>query len=288
MIKFEKVNYTYQPNSPFASRALFDIDLEVKKGSYTALIGHTGSGKSTLLQHLNGLLQPTQGTVRVGDIVVTSTSKQKEIKPVRKKVGVVFQFPESQLFEETVLKDVAFGPQNFGISKEEAEKIAAEKLEMVGLSKEFWEKSPFELSGGQMRRVAIAGILAMEPEVLVLDEPTAGLDPKARIEMMKLFESIHQTGQTFVLVTHLMDDVADYADYVYLLEKGHIISCGTPSDVFQEVDFLKAHELGVPKATHFADQLQKTGVYTFEKLPITRAELVNLLTSLSVKSGGEN
>lgn len=139
-----------------------------------------------------------------------------------------------------------------------------------------------------MRRVAIAGILAMEPEVLVLDEPTAGLDPKARIEMMKLFESIHQTGQTVVLVTHLMDDVADYADYVYLLEKGHIISCGTPSDVFQEVDFLKAHELGVPKATHFADQLQKTGVYTFEKLPITRAELVNLLTSLSVKSGGEN
>ena len=219
MIKFEKVNYTYQPNSPFASRALFDIDLEVKKGSYTALIGHTGSGKSTLLQHLNGLLQPTQGTVRVGDIVVTSTSKQKEIKPVRKKVGVVFQFPESQLFEETVLKDVAFGPQNFGISKEEAEKIAAEKLEMVGLSKEFWEKSPFELSGGQMRRVAIAGILAMEPEVLVLDEPTAGLDPKARIEMMRLFESIHQTGQTVVLVTHLMDDVADYADYVYLLEK---------------------------------------------------------------------
>ncbi|MDU4518641.1 MAG: ATP-binding cassette domain-containing protein, partial [Lactococcus lactis] len=149
MIKFEKVNYTYQPNSPFASRALFDIDLEVKKGSYTALIGHTGSGKSTLLQHLNGLLQPTEGKVTVGDIVVSSTSKQKEIKPVRKKVGVVFQFPESQLFEETVLKDVAFGPQNFGIPKEKAEKIAAEKLEMVGLADEFWEKSPFELSGGQ-------------------------------------------------------------------------------------------------------------------------------------------
>ena len=288
MIKFEKVNYTYQPNSPFASRALFDIDLEVKKGSYTALIGHTGSGKSTLLQHLNGLLQPTEGKVTVGDIVVSSTSKQKEIKPVRKKVGVVFQFPESQLFEETVLKDVAFGPQNFGIPKEKAEKIAAEKLEMVGLADEFWEKSPFELSGGQMRRVAIAGILAMEPEVLVLDDPTAGLDPKARIEMMQLFESIHQSGQTVVLVTHLMDDVADYANYVYLLEKGYIISCGTPSDVFQEVDFLKAHELGVPKATHFADQLQKTGAVTFEKLPITRAELVTLLTSLLVNSGGEN
>ena len=280
MIKFDKVNFTYQPNTPFASRALFDIDLEVKKGSYTAIIGHTGSGKSTLLQHLNGLLQPTEGKVTVGDIVVKSTSKQKEIKPVRKKVGVVFQFPEAQLFEETVLKDVAFGPQNFGISKEEAEKIASKKLQMVGLAEKFWEKSPFELSGGQMRRVAIAGILAMEPEVLVLDEPTAGLDPKARIEMMELFEGIHVGGQTVVLVTHLMDDVADYADEVYLLEKGKIISSGTPSKVFQDVDFLKAHELGVPKATEFADNLQKTGAVRFERLPITRKELVSALAEM--------
>ena len=298
-IKFEKVNYTYQPNTPFASRALFDIDLEVQKGSYTAIIGHTGSGKSTLLQHLNGLLQPTQGTVTVGDIVVKSTSKQKEIKPVRKKVGVVFQFPEAQLFEETVLKDVAFGPQNFDVSKEAAEKIAADKLQLVGLAEKFWEKSPFELSGGQMRRVAIAGILAMEPEVLVLDEPTAGLDPKARIEMMELFESIHESGQTVVLVTHLMDDVANYADYVYLLEKGRIISCGAPEDVFQEVDFLKSHELGVPKATEFASQLQKTGAVSFDKLPITRDNLVSMLTEakfgtnrnlseLTDKKGGEH
>jgi energy-coupling factor transport system ATP-binding protein len=284
MIKFDKVNFTYQANTPFASRALFDIDLEVKTGSYTAIIGHTGSGKSTLLQHLNGLLKPTDGTVTVGNITVTANSRQKEIKPVRKKVGVVFQFPESQLFEETVLKDVAFGPQNFGISKEEAEKTAAKKLSMVGLSEEFWEKSPFELSGGQMRRVAIAGILAMEPEVLVLDEPTAGLDPKARIEMMELFASIHEAGQTVVLVTHLMDDVADYADAVYLLEKGKIISCGTPSVVFQDVEFLKSHELGVPKATEFADNLQKTGAVSFEKLPITRAELVEML--VAIKNGG--
>lgn len=282
MIKFDKVNYTYQPNTPFASRALFDIDLEVRKGSYTALIGHTGSGKSTLLQHLNGLLQPTEGTVTVDDIVVKSTSKQKEIKPVRKKVGVVFQFPEAQLFEETVLKDVAFGPQNFGISKEEAEKIAREKLQMVGLPEQFWVKSPFELSGGQMRRVAIAGILAMEPEVLVLDEPTAGLDPKARIEMMDLFEKIHQAGQTVVLVTHLMDDVANFADYVYLLEKGKIISCGAPSEVFQQVEFLKSHELGVPKATDFAVRFEKAAGIHFEQLPITRDELVNQLTKLSV------
>ncbi|MBL3715690.1 MULTISPECIES: energy-coupling factor ABC transporter ATP-binding protein [Lactococcus] len=276
MIKFDKVNFTYQPNTPFASRALFDINLEVEEGSYTALIGHTGSGKSTLLQHLNGLLQPTEGKVNIDDIVIQASSKQKEIKPARKKVGVVFQFPESQLFEETVLKDVAFGPQNFGVSQEEALKIAREKLELVGLAEKNFEKSPFELSGGQMRRVAIAGILAMEPKVLVLDEPTAGLDPKARIEMMALFSHLHQKGQTVVLVTHNMDDVAEYADKVYLLEKGRVISSGTPQDVFQNVDFLTQHELGVPKTTEFAVKLEQRGI-AFDRLPIKRQELIQVL-----------
>ncbi|WP_416037555.1 energy-coupling factor ABC transporter ATP-binding protein [Lactococcus formosensis] len=276
MIKFNKVNFTYQPNTPFASRALFDINLEVAEGSYTALIGHTGSGKSTLLQHLNGLLQPTEGKVNIDDIVIQASSKQKEIKPARKKVGVVFQFPESQLFEETVLKDVAFGPQNFGVSQKEALKIAREKLELVGLAEKNFEKSPFELSGGQMRRVAIAGILAMEPKVLVLDEPTAGLDPKARIEMMELFSHLHQEGQTVVLVTHNMDDVAEYADKVYLLEKGRVISSGTPQDVFQDVDFLMQHELGVPKTTEFAVKLEQRGI-AFDRLPIKRQELIQML-----------
>lgn len=276
MIKFDKVNFTYQPNTPFASRALFDINLEVAEGSYTALIGHTGSGKSTLLQHLNGLLQPTEGKVNIDDIIIQASSKQKEIKPARKKVGVVFQFPESQLFEETVLKDVAFGPQNFGVSQEEALKIAREKLELVGLAEKNFEKSPFELSGGQMRRVAIAGILAMEPKVLVLDEPTAGLDPKARIEMMELFSHLHQEGQTVVLVTHNMDDVAEYADKVYLLEKGRVISSGTPQDVFQNVEFLMQHELGVPKTTEFAVKLGQRGVL-FDRLPIKRQELIQML-----------
>lgn len=276
MIKFDKVNFTYQPNTPFASRALFDINLEVAEGSYTALIGHTGSGKSTLLQHLNGLLQPTEGKVNIDDIVIQASSKQKEIKPARKKVGVVFQFPESQLFEETVLKDVAFGPQNFGVSQEEALKIAREKLELVGLAEKNFEKSPFELSGGQMRRVAIAGILAMEPKVLVLDEPTAGLDPKARIEMMELFSHLHQEGQTVVLVTHNMDDVAEYADKVYLLEKGRVISSGSPQDVFQNIEFLMQHELGVPKTTEFAVKLEQRGV-VFDRLPIKRQELIQML-----------
>lgn len=282
MIKFDKVNFEYQAKTPFASQALFDIDVEIADGSYTALIGHTGSGKSTLLQHLNGLLQPTAGAVTVGDIVITSESRQKNIKPVRKRVGVVFQFPETQLFDETVLKDVAFGPQNFGAAKEAAEKIAREKLLQVGIAEELFERPPFELSGGQMRRVAIAGILAMEPQVLVLDEPTAGLDPKARLEMMQLFRDLHdEQGLTVILVTHNMDDVANYADFVYLLEKGRIIDFGTPSQIFQKPDFLAEHQLGLPKATEFALKLQARGRFTFERLPITRLELVEAIRQSS-------
>ena len=186
-IHLQKVSYTYQAGTPFEGRALFGVDLEIVDGSYTALIGHTGSGKSTILQLLNGLNIPTSGSVIVDDMVINATSDKKGIKQVRKKVGLVFQFPESQVFDETVLKDVAFGPQNFGISQEEAEKIAREKLALVGISEELFERSPFELSGGQMRRVAIAGILAMEPNVLVLDEPTAGLDPAGRQELMDIF-----------------------------------------------------------------------------------------------------
>ena len=243
-ITLEGVNYTYQAGTPFEGRALFDINLTIKEGSYTAFIGHTGSGKSTIMQLLNGLNIPTEGAVIVDDIKITANSKNKEIKPVRKKVGLVFQFPESQLFEETVLKDVAFGPQNFGVSIGEAEQLAREKLAMVGIHEEFFEKNPFELSGGQMRRVAIAGILAMEPEILVLDEPTAGLDPKGRRELMTLFKELHQNGMTIVLVTHLMDDVANYADYVNVLEGGKLVRSGYPKEVFQDVAFLESkHQL---------------------------------------------
>ncbi|MBB5888417.1 energy-coupling factor ABC transporter ATP-binding protein [Lactovum miscens] len=279
MIEFKNVSFEYQPNSPFASKALFDINLKIKDGSFTALIGHTGSGKSTLIQHLNALLKPTQGTVMIGDLEIKPESKQKDIKVARKRVGVVFQFPEAQLFEETVLKDVAFGPKNFGVSLEEAEKTAREMLDRVGIAEEFFEKSPFELSGGQMRRVAIAGILAMQPQVLVLDEPTAGLDPKARLEMMNMFYNLHiEQKMTVVLVTHNMDDVADYANEVYLLEKGHIILSGLPSEVFQRPEFLLKHQLGLPKATSFALKLQKRGL-DFEKLPTTQQELVVQLES---------
>ena len=275
-ITLESVNYTYQVGTPFEGRALFDINLSIKEGSYTAFIGHTGSGKSTITQLLNGLNVPTEGAVIVDDIKITADSKNKDIKPVRKKVGLVFQFPESQLFEETVLKDVAFGPQNFGISIEEAEQLAREKLAMVGISEEFFEKNPFELSGGQMRRVAIAGILAMEPEVLVLDEPTAGLDPKGRRELMSLFKELHQNGMTIVLVTHLMDDVANYADYVNVLEGGKLVRSGYPKEYFQDVDFLEIKQIGVPKITKFAQQLVKRGLQ-LESLPITIEEFAEVV-----------
>ena len=275
-ITLEGVNYTYQAGTPFEGRALFDINLTIKEGSYTAFIGHTGSGKSTIMQLLNGLNIPTEGAVIVDDIKIKANSKNKEIKPVRKKVGLVFQFPESQLFEETVLKDVAFGPQNFGVSIGEAEQLAREKLAMVGIHEEFFEKNPFELSGGQMRRVAIAGILAMEPEILVLDEPTAGLDPKGRRELMTLFKELHQNGMTIVLVTHLMDDVANYADYVNVLEGGKLVRSGYPKEVFQDVAFLESKQLGVPKITKFAQQLVKRGLH-LETLPITRDEFAEVV-----------
>ncbi len=276
-IHLQEVSYTYQAGTPFEGRALFGVDLEIVDGSYTALIGHTGSGKSTILQLLNGLNIPTSGSVIVDDMVINATSDKKGIKQVRKKVGLVFQFPESQVFDETVLKDVAFGPQNFGISQEEAEKIAREKLALVGISEELFERSPFELSGGQMRRVAIAGILAMEPNVLVLDEPTAGLDPAGRQELMDIFKQLHANGMTVVLVTHLMDDVANYADWVYVMEKGKLIRSGKPRDVFQEVEFLETIQLGVPKITKFAANLERRG-FVFERLPVTIKEFAEVMS----------
>ncbi|WP_261035196.1 energy-coupling factor transporter ATPase [Streptococcus mitis] len=266
-IALENVSFTYQEGTPLASTALSDVSLTIEDGSYTALIGHTGSGKSTILQLLNGLLVPSQGSVRVFDTLITSTSKNKDIRQIRKQVGLVFQFAENQIFEETVLKDVAFGPQNFGVSEEDAEQIAREKLTLVGIDESLLNRSPFELSGGQMRRVAIAGILAMEPAILVLDEPTAGLDPLGRKELMNLFKKLHQSGMTIVLVTHLMDDVAEYANQVYVMEKGRLVKGGKPSDVFQDVVFMEEVQLGVPKITAFCKRLSDRGV-SFKRLPI--------------------
>ena len=275
-IALKQLSYTYQEGTPFEGAALFDVNMEIPSGSYTALIGHTGSGKSTILQLLNGLLLPSRGEVQMNDLHIDSESSQKELKNLRKKVGLVFQFPESQLFAETVVKDVAFGPQNFGVDQESAESIAKEKLTLVGLSEELFERSPFELSGGQMRRVAIAGILAMEPEILVLDEPTAGLDPSGRRKLMKLFASLHQAGMTIVLVSHSMEDVAEYANLVYVLEKGRMVRSGHPRDVFQDVEGLENIQLGVPKVTKFAWRLRQKGL-SLPTLPITLQEFKELI-----------
>ncbi|MER2179769.1 MAG: energy-coupling factor ABC transporter ATP-binding protein [Carnobacterium inhibens] len=279
-ITFEKVGYTYQKGTPFQNRALFDIDLHIKEGSFTALVGHTGSGKSTVLQHLNALMKPSEGTVTIGDRVITSQSNNKNLKGIRKKVGIVFQFPESQLFEETVAKDIAFGPKNFGASEEEGLELAKRMLPIVGLDDSYLERSPFDLSGGQMRRVAIAGVLAMEPEVLVLDEPTAGLDPQGRKEMMEMFYELYRTqGLTIILVTHQMDDVANYADHMVVLEKGTVIKEGAPQDVFKDADWLESKQLGVPAAVSFGSLLsEKTGLI-FNSLPLTTNDLADVIAA---------
>lgn len=276
-IRFKQVGFAYQAGTPFEMRALHDVTFSVKDGSYVAIIGHTGSGKSTILQHLNALLKPTEGLVELGDKTIDSTTGNKDLKPLRKKVGIVFQFPEAQLFEETVEKDIAFGPKNFGVSEEEALKIAAEVVKTVGLPEEVLKKSPFDLSGGQMRRVAIAGVLAMKPEVLVLDEPTAGLDPKGRLEMMEMFYKLNkEQNMTIVLVTHQMNDVSDYADHVIVIESGNVVKEGSPKEVFSDASWLLEKQLGVPTTLAFVQKLKEKG-WSTDKMPLTLDELANAI-----------
>ena len=276
-IRFKQVGFAYQAGTPFEMRALHDVTFSVKDGSYVAIIGHTGSGKSTILQHLNALLKPTEGIVELGDKTIDSTTGNKDLKPLRKKVGIVFQFPEAQLFEETVEKDIAFGPKNFGVSEEEALKIAAEVVKTVGLPEEVLKKSPFDLSGGQMRRVAIAGVLAMKPEVLVLDEPTAGLDPKGRLEMMEMFYKLNkEQNMTIVLVTHQMNDVSDYADHVIVIEAGNVVKEGSPKEVFLDASWLLEKQLGVPTTLAFVEKLKEKG-WSTDKMPLTLDELAEAI-----------
>ncbi len=286
-ITFKQVDFTYQPGTPFETKALTDINVTIPDGSYTALIGHTGSGKSTLLQHLNALLKPTSGTVTIGERVITPSTNNKDLKKLRQHVGIVFQFPESQLFEETVEKDIAFGPQNFGVSEADALKTAAEMLDLVGLNQDLLKRSPFDLSGGQMRRVAIAGVLAMKPQVLVLDEPTAGLDPQGRLDMMEMFARLrHEQDLTVVLVTHQMDDVANYADNVIVMDGGRVVKTGTPREIFKEPQWLVEHQLGLPKTTAFAQQLIARG-WQFDRMPLTEDELAeDLIAQLPTTAFG--
>lgn len=235
-VRFDNVSYTYNEKTPFRQVALYDINVEIKKGSFTCLVGHTGCGKSTFIQQMNGLLIPSSGDVVIDEFVVSANKKKrtKKLHDLRKKLGIVFQFSEYQLFSESVEDDVAFGPTNFGVKKEDALKIAHECLKTVGIPESYYEKSPFDLSGGERRRVAIAGILALEPEILVLDEPTAGLDPKGTKEMLSLFKKLNEKGTTIILVTHDMSIVYEYADDVIVMDEGRIVKHVSPSELFME------------------------------------------------------
>lgn len=282
-IKLNNISYSYESDTPLEYQALHQISLEIDDGSYTAIVGHTGSGKSTLLQHFNGLLKPSEGYLSVNGLKIDKDTKNRDLNALRKDVGFIFQFPESQLFEETVIKDIAFAPKNFGMSDQQANEVAKKAAKMVGLSESLFEKSPFELSGGQMRRVAIAGIIAMQPKILILDEPTAGLDPIGRKQIMDLFYKLHQEYKmTIILVTHQMNDVADYADHVIVLEDGKKIADTTPRELFKNKQWIVKHHLSLPQAMEFAFDLQAKGI-NFEKMPLTLSELVDELEKRGIQ-----
>lgn len=286
-IEFKNVDYIYAPGTPFQTQGLTNISFKIRSGSFVAIAGHTGSGKSTLMQHFDGLLLPSKGSVTIADKSITSNTSSKSLKEIRKKVGLVFQFPESQLFEETVLKDVMFGPLNFGFSEQKAKEQAIEWIRKVGLSEQVMNKSPFELSGGQMRRVAIAGVMAYEPDILCLDEPAAGLDPEGQKQMFDIFKNYQREGNTVILISHNMDDISQYADDMLVLEHGHLIKHASPKEVFSDPDWLKKHFLDEPATSKFARKLKKGG-FQFSEMPLTVDSLVNeITTKLKSKGGNE-
>ncbi len=260
-VTFKEVEHIYSPNTPFSYHALKGVNLDIKDKSFTAIIGQTGSGKSTLIQHINALLLPTSGEIKIEDYLITATNKPNKLKPLRKKAGLVFQFPEYQLFEETIEKDIMFGPTNFGVSEEEAKKIASEVLKIVGLDDSYLEKSPFDLSGGQKRRVAIAGILAMDPDILILDEPTAGLDPQGTNEMMGLFKKVNNLGKTIILVTHDMNHVLEYCDEVVVMNHGKVEKHDTVANVFKDSEYLNSLGIDLPIITDFIIKLNRQGFH---------------------------
>jgi len=258
-INFKNVSFVYGEKTPFEKLALDNIDLTIKKGEFVGIIGHTGSGKSTLIQHFNGILKPTSGDVFIGNM----NTKDKELAKsgLRYKIGLVFQYPEYQLFEETIEKDIAFGPKNMGLSEEEVTERVKEAMEIVGLDYEAKkDKSPFEISGGQKRRVAIAGILAMKPDILILDEPTAGLDPKGRDELFFQIKRLYEKNNiTIVLISHSMEDVAKLVNRIIIMKNGHIHLDKTTKEAFSDVDDLKKVGLNVPQITELMDILRKKG-----------------------------
>ncbi len=279
-IKIENLTYTYMPKTPFEKKAIDNVSIEINQGEFVALIGHTGSGKSTLIQHINGLLKPTSGRLLIDEIDITK--KNVKLTNIRKKVGLVFQYPEYQLFEETIEKDIAFGPKNLGLDDDEINKRVQRAMKIVGLDyEEYKDKSPFEISGGQKRRVAIAGVVAMEPRVLILDEPTAGLDPKGRDDILnKILELYKENNITIILVSHSMEDVAKVANRILVMDKGKCILDGTPGKIFGEIETLESVGLAVPQMTYLIRDLRNKGfklsqdIFTIEK---AKQELLKIL-----------
>ena len=279
-IKIENLTHIYMPKSPFEKIALDNINIEINDGEFLAIIGHTGSGKSTLIQHINGLLKPNSGEILIDDVEVSSS--KDSLIDVRKKVGLVFQYPEYQLFEETVEKDIAFGPRNLKLDEEEIQRRVINSMEMVGLDyKTFKDYSPFDLSGGQKRRVAIAGVISMEPKILILDEPTAGLDPKGRDDIFNQIKTLHSNyGMTVIIVSHSMEDVASFAERIVVMNEGKIALEGKPSEVFKELELLESIGLAVPEVTYLMKKLREKGfnvsdeVYTIEQ---AKKEILRLL-----------
>ncbi|WP_370751336.1 energy-coupling factor transporter ATPase [Eubacterium sp.] len=281
-IRLENVCYTYGSDTTSEIKALNNVNLEINKGEFVAIIGHTGSGKSTLIQHFNGLERPKSGNVFYNDENIYKNNY--DLRKLRCKVGLVFQYPEHQLFEETVLKDVCFGPMNMGMSREEAEKKAKLVLEQVGINEKCYNKSPFELSGGQKRRVAIAGVLAMNPEIIVLDEPTAGLDPKGRDKILNRIKELHDnTGIGVVLVSHSMEDVANYAQRLIVINNGKIKYDGMPKDVFKHYKELEKMGLKAPQITYIMHKLKEKGLDVDENVITIEEARENIMQCLNRK-----
>ena len=283
ILEVRNLTHTYSGNTPFINDAVSDVSFTINKGEIIGIIGHTGSGKSTLVQHLNGLLKPTVGSVLFENEDIWENPK--EIRKLRSKVGLVFQYPEYQLFEETVFKDIAFGPSNMGISGEELTKTVLETCKIVGVKPEFLEKSPFDLSGGEKRRVAIAGVMAMKPQVIVFDEPTAGLDPKGREDVANIIQNYRKaTDATVIIISHSMEDMAEVADKILVMNEGKLAFFDTPKEIFSKETELSEMGLNVPIVTRVFGELEKMGINIPYK-PLTVGEAVKLLEDLKGEMG---
>lgn len=276
-VKFSQVSYVYQKGTPFEHVALRDIETTFQQGKYYAVIGQTGSGKSTLIQHFNGLLKPSTGKLQIDDITVTHKTKDKVLKQIRKRIGVVFQFPESQLFEDSVEREILFGPKNFNMPIDEVKARAYKLLIDFGFSRDILQQSPFQMSGGQMRKIAITSILAMDPDIVILDEPTAGLDPKSRDQIMKMIKKLQvEQNKTIILVTHEMNDVAKYVDEIKIMKQGQLVEECSPRKLFSDTNYVNQLHLDVPDVVKLQRDIEDKYQYYFNKIALTEDEFIDM------------